>query len=264
MTSNISNTKALDKANNVKLQQMSDKNNNKDYDNNEKDKSSIEQKTKKSNRDLLDYKGVHYKTDKSIKYYEFGAHFKYQELYDILNGLLAKSEAETNCETANFTVSDKNKIPVNLISSDKQINKVESQKPPIIQDSGQKTGTQLAAINNKNKLYMLNVSGKDFKSHGATSDSININHQINYFNDLEKDKREISTIIQNDKGYLKNIDKIQSQYAQSKLLVVNKEKKNVNSLPPINQKIETLEFVTSKIDTGLKNIKKPVKCKIFI
>ncbi len=60
-------------------------------------------KPKKRSNKHIEYKGVHYNKEKQVRYYEFNAHFKYQELYDILFNL-NKAEAEaTNCDTASLT-----------------------------------------------------------------------------------------------------------------------------------------------------------------
>ena len=45
---------------------------------------------------MEEYKGIYYNDDKEQQYYEGGAHFKYKELYKILEELAKKINSKKN------------------------------------------------------------------------------------------------------------------------------------------------------------------------
>eukprot|EP00340_Litonotus_pictus_P001897 CAMPEP_0170520834 /NCGR_PEP_ID=MMETSP0209-20121228/6164_1 /TAXON_ID=665100 ORGANISM="Litonotus pictus, Strain P1" /NCGR_SAMPLE_ID=MMETSP0209 /ASSEMBLY_ACC=CAM_ASM_000301 /LENGTH=310 /DNA_ID=CAMNT_0010807393 /DNA_START=98 /DNA_END=1030 /DNA_ORIENTATION=+ len=196
-------------------------------------------------KQLLEYKGIHYKKEKQIRYYEHGAHFKYVELYDILNGLI-KQEAETNCETANFSVTNNSNAKLTHVEKVEEedltgINKASN-------EGKNKSNNQLKEIGNitgKSKIYTLNKSNKDFSKHSVIGA---IGHNS------ENTLRNASNYNVIKPNYNKDFTHIQSQYSQAKIganLNKDKDRKSI-VLPPINQKLENLEIVPAKIDTGLK------------
>jgi hypothetical protein len=247
MKSSIHNDAFLDKKNNVHYSRL---NNNKDADNktleteSNKELSEREQKKKK----YTEYKGVHYKKEKSVRYYEHGAHFKYQELVDILNSLL-KVEAETNCETANFTNNNNTKILFSLNPNESKSNK--SMKMNEKEDFKKTNYAESNKdINNKNQSSLLLQSNLK---------SSNINNNLLIQDDENIKFRKSGPV--NNNPYSNITSKVKQAFnlgSEAK----EKEKKTA-VLPPINQKIQNLEFVTSKIDTGLKSLAPLKKGKFY-
>ena len=64
------------------------------------------------NDNLNEYKGIFYNENEEDeqKYYEGGAHFKYYELYDILEELVLKQENDYNTIPNEYNQSPKNEI----------------------------------------------------------------------------------------------------------------------------------------------------------
>lgn len=60
--------------------------------------SSQAQSKKAINHRVSDYKGIHFKKEKSVPNYEFGAHFKYEELCSILSKLSQKENEEVGVQ----------------------------------------------------------------------------------------------------------------------------------------------------------------------
>lgn len=236
MKSSIHNDSFLDKKNNVHYNQLTS---NKDADNkmldteSNKEISEREQKKKK----YTEYKGVHYKKEKSVRYYEHGAHFKYQELYDILNSLL-KVEAETNCETANFTNNNSTKV---IFSH--QTNEFKSNANIKLNDNEDLKNTN---YNESNKDKSYNQSSLLLQNNFKSINKNNLTIQ-----DEENIKFRKSGLVNNNP--YSNITSKVKQAFNIGSDIKEKEKKSA-ILPPINQKIQNLEYVTSKIDTGLKSL----------
>jgi hypothetical protein len=246
MKSSIHNDSYLDKKNKVHYSQLNNNKEDNQLIDTESNKVSERVQERKEKR-YTEYKGVHYKKEKSVRYYEHGAHFKYQELYDILNSLL-KVEIETNCETANFTDSNNTKtiftenpyqnktnksIKFKEKDESKNENKLENNKESSKIQSSLLLPTNLKSnINNlNNNLLIKDEENIKFRKSGP----VNTNHISNNNN-------------------LNPYNNIQSKVKQAFNLGEVKEKeKKITVLPPINQKIQNLELVTSKIDTGLKS-----------
>ena len=60
------------------------------------------------------YKGLYYKESKEQKFYEYGAHFSYKELYEILNYL--KREQDKNEKTEEIENNAQNNTQTNKMN----------------------------------------------------------------------------------------------------------------------------------------------------
>lgn len=241
MKSSIHNDAYLDKKNNVHYIPKHEDNKILETESN-KETSGRENKRSSYNQ----YKGVHYKKEKQVRYFEHGAHFKYQELHDILNSLI-KVEAETNCETANMTNSNNTKIKFDNDEHSMKFNK-----------SNLKNDPQLKEISNKSGYQQFELSKDQPKSKTQSS--------LQFYNNYNAEKT--NTLLIRDEENSNNTGQVNSNnmysHISSKIKQTfnsgaEKEKeKKATILPPINQKIQNLEYVTSKIDTGLKSFA-PIK-----
>lgn len=177
---------------------------------------------------ILSYKGIHFKQEKQLKLYEHGAHFKYQELYNILNSLVGKQEMEIG-STSHSSVGNLHSLIDKGENKNENMSKMDHRSNKSLKDDN----------NNENDLYKNNKFTKENKTF------VN-NHK--YERDVNNvDRTNNKTQLMNKKS--KTLDR------NMELIDGNKNKldpiKN-NILPPINKKIENLEFVKSKIDTGIK------------
>lgn len=220
MKSHIYNDTKLDKDNDVQFKQLNEKRDLKDFDHfdkfddNNKKKSSSDLR-KKTKKDLLEYKGVHYKKDKKVEYHEHGAHFKYQELYDILNSLL-KEEAETNCETANFSIANNTKEK--LISN---FNKNKTN-----QNIDQNDDNTLINNLSKSKNRNSNDIDKEIEQTNHMNGNDNKNHKNNQNNNLQISNNKINNS-KNDKTNQINLNKLNLKNHHQQL--ISFESKNIIS-----------------------------------
>jgi len=199
----------------------------------EEDKKNSYRKTKEqenesSRKNVKNYKGVHYKKEKQVRYYEHGAHFKYQELYDILSKLVG--EPDTNCETVEISQTNtKTKFSLKSLETTKKDSK--------------KT--------NKHSSTQNNLELKETIDNNKNISIVNQN-KYNSTNASNSNKGIFKGIKPSQPSILENFT-YESEYSQKKISLNQPEnKKSSIILPPINKKIENLEFVKSKIDTGLK------------
>ena len=114
------------------------------------------------NDNLNDYKGIFYNEneEEEQKYYEGGAHFKYKDLYHLLEELVKKEEKKNNPITIDYNYSPENTIlNFNFISKGKSRNIRENIK----KEERKEIGTEInknkdnctIGENNKNKLKKI-------------------------------------------------------------------------------------------------------------
>ena len=79
--------------------------------------------------DIENYKGIYFGDENEQQYYEGGAHFKYKDLYNILEELIKKEEKMNNPITTDYNYSPDNTIlNFNFISKYKSRNIKENIK----------------------------------------------------------------------------------------------------------------------------------------
>ena len=187
------------------------------------DRRETKNVAKHSKKDLHDYKGVHYKKEKQVMYHEHGAHFKYNDLCDILNKLLVQNEAEnTNCETAVLTVSKQ-------FVSDKEVHSIkESNIIKVTKDE------RFEKINNNNahNKDITNIPNKD---------RFDNNMQTIIIPDSSKNisKKSINIISENNSNS-------NNTNSNKNIISLNKQSYNINSTPTVNQKSSNINFKYDK------------------
>ena len=140
----------------------------------------------------MDYKGIYYGESKLQKFFEFGAHFKYSDLYRLLENL------------GGILPENKEK-PILRNKSN------ESRKNILLISEEQKNQTR----NIKNKIYLNNPN----------TDNININKTIN----LGKIRKKSSSKNSNNKNLRENSKKMKINIHSNNLLTKEKEKNNILS-----------------------------------
>lgn len=244
-------------------------------------------KPKKKSNKHIEYKGVHYNKEKQIRYYEFGAHFKYQELYDILLKLTQSEGEATNCDTASLT----NKINEKFILSDKHRDDKKTSSNEVIKISKSPKDSfgdivltdeerendakrNSKASNNKIKSNLnsnknipevkhksITENGKKKTNKDSLPFLINNTNSGNNFA-----KPSISMTTQKLNKIVSSVDKNQIKKSNINTSFGNVESKvhNWNSIPVKQDKakstvvfkkpIENPDSILPKIDTGLKSI----------
>ena len=140
----------------------------------------------------MDYKGIYYGESKLQKFFEFGAHFKYSDLYRLLENL------------GGILPENKEK-PILRNKSN------ESRKNILLISEEQKNQTR----NIKNKIYLNNPN----------TDNININKTIN----LGKIRKKSNSKNSNNKNLRENSKKMKINIHSNNLLTKEKEKNNILS-----------------------------------
>ena len=140
----------------------------------------------------MDYKGIYYGESKLQKFFEFGAHFKYSDLYRLLENL------------GGILPENKEK-PILRNKSN------ESRKNILLISEEQKNQTR----NIKNKIYLNNPN----------TDNININKTIN----LGKIRKKSGSKNSNNKNLRENSKKMKINIHSNNLLTKEKEKNNILS-----------------------------------
>lgn len=193
-------------------------------------------KSKKQNNNIpnkdniLQYKGIHFKQEKQLKLYEHGAHFKYQELYNILNSLVNKQELEIG-STNHSSVGNLHSLIEKNEGGNNNINKISNKSKNNNNvddiDGNNKESLGYNKYTKENKTFVNN-----HKLEKNTEDIHNSNYKTQLLNKKSKTLDKNTELIETNKNRLELIKS--------------------NILPPINKKIENLEYVKSKIDTGIK------------
>ena len=140
----------------------------------------------------MDYKGIYYGESKLQKFFEFGAHFKYSDLYRLLENL------------GGILPENKEKPIIRNKSN-------ESRKNILLISEEQKNQTR----NIKNKIYLNNPN----------TDNININKTIN----LGKIRKKSNSKNSNNKNLRENSKKMKINIHSNNLLTKEKEKNNILS-----------------------------------
>ena len=140
----------------------------------------------------MDYKGIYYGESKLQRFFEFGAHFKYSDLYRLLENL------------GGILPENKEKPIIRNKSN-------ESRKNILLISEEQKNQTR----NIKNKIYLNNPN----------TDNININKTIN----LGKIRKKSSSKNSNNKNLRENSKKMKINIHSNNLLTKEKEKNNILS-----------------------------------
>ena len=114
------------------------------------------------NDNLNDYKGIFYNEneEEEQKYYEGGAHFKYKDLYHLLEELVKKEEKKNNPITIDYNYSPENTIlNFNFISKGKSRNLRENikkeERKEIATEINKNKDNCTIGENNKNKLKKI-------------------------------------------------------------------------------------------------------------
>lgn len=243
--------------------------------------SKADRKVSKENkRELLEFKGVHYKKEKQIPNYEGGAHFRYDELCDILNKLI-KADPETNCETAMLTKSnikqkDSSSMIINQKDKDKEVelnksNQFNSQSKFKDLNANQHSIPNSKELNNKisrlNKdIIFSNIKNSSNKELISTQNRIAGKTNNNSSSEiLRVDKYPTLRLAESKSGHRNNQDDeklIQEGGDSNGIKGLNKsnaEYVRESAIPKrgtikVNHKTENFELVLPKIDTGLKSI----------
>lgn len=242
------------------LQAISEENHRKASKKNEKKLSKAEKKaSKESKRELLEFKGVHYKKEKQLPSFEGGAHFSYDELCSILSKLI-KPDAETNCETALLT---KSVIKQKEVNSDAADFKCADSEENLRKSNQFNHSLRMNNLSNRQKINLSKEQNS--KTSRQTKDVILAKMK---FNNAESDFQNPA----NMKTFNEKLLSEEKEKPQSVRFIDNKTKQsnfepedqaisnklyNKQSLPKkgtikVNHKTETFELVLPKIDTGLK------------
>lgn len=225
---------------------------------------TYERKSKnQSKRDLKDFKGVHYKKEKKIIYHEYGAHFKFQDLCEILSKLQYYSENATSCIT-NSKVSPLNEKnnsmgnKTNIIILENNKKEIESNiKSTIFPHNNEKnTVNSSNSIKNLTERKSLNGVNKSNLNSSNVIKNINKNSDKNIFNEDQL----------NNEDTIRNvINKKNTQMIKQNMISINKSNTNNQSKMKVNpiiinkKPIENIELIIPKIDTGIKNLPPIVK-----
>lgn len=231
---------------------------------------------KEKRKEILEFKGIHFKKEKQVPNHEYGAHFNYQELYSILSQLehLNIERNDDNCEPIE-SKEDLSKKHVNLEHAPSDSNK-----------KGLMNILEIEAISNKNENIQASRTPKC-----VILPNINLgtsepkkNEQLESMNEMKiwacnEIRNKISSVVDesessSDKlGYIEtdpssNYNALktetngnfQNNFLQSNYPQTSRDNpyqaRGSCALQKrtivVNHKTETFEFVLPKIDTGLK------------
>ncbi len=163
----------------------------------------------------MDYKGIYYGESKLQKFFEFGAHFKYSDLYRLLENL-------------GGILPDNKEKPIIRNKSN------ESRKNILLISEEQKNQTR----NIKNKIYLNNPN----------TDNININKTIN----LGKIRKKSGSKNSNNKNLRENSKKMKINIHSNNLLTKEKEKNNILSTRNTNKHLFIYQIKTNNEIFSLK------------
>lgn len=231
---------------------------------------------KQSKKNLRDFKGVHYNKEKQVKYFEHGAHFKYEDLYNILESLSRKQNQESNLETAALTYSHTLKVEeskLNLKENSKpqsNINNIYIQEnnfktKPNKNDTANESIKSQAIVNEKSNDKMIQIKYSNQINQSQPKPSMNnfdgkavIEFEIGENNSLQSKERSEKQLVNIDETKFQEIKK--NYTVNSKGVVLNKG--SINML--INPRSSVIEpklsnNFKSKLNNATSSIPPPSK-----
>jgi hypothetical protein len=170
----------------------------------------------------MDYKGIYYGESKLQKFFEFGAHFKYSDLYRLLENLGGI-------------------LP-------------DNKEKPIIRNKSNESRKNISLISEEQKNQTRNIKNKIYLNNPNT-DNININKTIN----LGKIRKKSGSKNSNNKNLRENSKKMKINIHSNNLLTKEKEKNNILSTRNTNKHLFIYQI---KTNNEIFSLKTQTNCKI--
>ena len=176
----------------------------------------------------MHYKGIYYGENKEQKFFEFGAHFKYSDLYNQLEILYDKINKNEQKSLIRNKSNDKpKKIPL-----------IEEEKKTIIRNNNNNIYlNKNYKTDNLNLSKTINNTDKRKKSNLINSNNINLNLNKNFNQSYNKIKNNILSNIPLSKTKMKN--SLLSRNKYKNLLIF--QNKNDNVIPSLKTQVISIK-----------------------